>query len=249
MNVVKKASIIAVTVLVIAFSLFLPYISSLTVDHHLGTQIKIMGSNNISLSMSDNIEIIDGAKWFYRPVDMKDEISVESGSVGYDSSSMIELSEYSNLCRLSREDALAAAYETIKELRADVIISEKPTEAVPNLLLSSGEEVTTKTAIYWRCLWIDDNAEAYAAVWIDDKSGQMVSMMMEYTEDFGDEIPEIVYDLGKYCLVHYKAKQIQCRKESDEYYWIDVTVSNNGEETTSSFMVRWQNKELIFFNN
>lgn len=249
MRSVKKASIIAVTVLVIVFSLFLPYISSLTVDHHLGTQIKIMGSNNISLSMSDNIDILDSAKWFYRPIDMKDEISVESGAVGYDSSSMIELSEYSNLCRLSREDALAAAYETMKELNADGIVSGKPTEAVPNLLVSSGDDVTTKTTIYWRCLWIDDISEAYAAVWLDDKSGQMVGMMMDYKEDAENEIPEIVYNLGKYCLVHYKAKQIQCRKESDEYYWIDVTVSNNGEESTSSFMVRWQNKELIFFNN
>ena len=247
MNVAKKASIIAVTVSVIVFSLFLPYISSLTVDH-IGTQIKIMGNNNISLSMSENIEIIDGAKWFYRPVDMKDEISEESGSVGYDSSSMIELSEYSNLCRLSREDALAAAYETIKELNADGIVSGKPTDAVPNLLVSSGDDVTTKTGIYWRCLWINDEAEADAVVWIDDKSGQMVSMMMDYTEDSGDEIPKIVYDLGKYCLVHYKAEKIKYIKESDEYYWIDVTVSNNGEES-ASFMVRWQNRELIFFNN
>ncbi len=247
MKALKKVAIIAVTVSVIVFSLFLPYISSLTVDH-LGTQIKIMGSNNISLSMSDNIDILDGAKWFYRPIDMKDEISEKSGSVGYDSSSMIELSEYSHLCRLSREDVLTAAYETIKELNVDGIVSGKPTDAVPNLLVSSGDDVTTKTGIYWRCLWINDEAEADAVVWIDDKSGQMVSMMMDYTEDSGDEIPKIVYDLGKYCLVHYKAEKIKYIKESDEYYWIDVTVSNNGEES-ASFMVRWQNRELIFFNN
>lgn len=249
MKAVKKISFFAVTILVIAFSLFLPYIASLTVDYHLATQIKIMGSNDISLSMSDGMEILDSVTWFYQPVDINDETSVKSDLGGYDSSSMIELSEYSDLCRLSREDALDAAYETIKELNTDGIISGKPTDAVPKLLVSSGNEVKAKTGVYWRCLWISEDSEANSAIWIDDKSGQMVSMMMDYTEDSDSEIPEIVYDLGKYCLVHYKAKQIQCWKESDEYYWIDVTIENNGEDVAVSIPVRWQNKELIFFNN
>lgn len=249
MKTVKKISIFAVALFVIAFSLFLPYISSLTVDHHLSKQIKEMGSSNISLSLSDNMEILEGLNWFYRPVDMNDEASVKSAALGYDQSSMVELSEYSQMCRLSKERVSFTAVEIIKEINADDFVSGEPTEIIPNLLVSSGEGVTAKTGIYWRCLWIDEQAQANAAIWIDDKSGQMVSLMMEYSDDSDSEIPEIVYDLGKYCLVHYQVDEVQCRKETDEYFFIDLTVNNNGEDFVCSVPVRQQNNELIFFNN
>lgn len=249
MKTVKKISLFAVTLFVIVVSLFLPYISSLTVDHHLSKQIKEMGSSNISLSLSDNMEILEGLNWFYRPVDLNDEASVKSDALGYDRSTMVELSEYSQLCRLSREKVSTVAVEIIKEINAENFVSGEPTEIVPRLMISTGEEVATKTRIYWRCLWIDEEAEANAAIWIDDKSGQMVSLMMEYTDASDSEIPEIVYDLGKYCLVHYQADEVQCRKETDEYFFIDLTVNSNGEDFVCSVPVRQQNNELIFFNN
>lgn len=249
MKTVKKISLFAVTLFVIVFSLFLPYISSLTVDHHLSKQIKEMGSSNISLFLSDNMEILEGLNWFYRPVDLNDEASVKSDALGYDRSTMVELSEYSQLCRLSREKVSTIAVEIIKEINAEEFVSGEPTEIAPKLFISLGEEVTAKTGIYWRCLWMDEEAEAKAAIWIDDKSGQMVSLMMEYTDASDSEIPEIVYDLGKYCLVHYQVDEVQCRKETDEYFFIDLTVNSNGEDFVCSIPVRQQNNELIFFNN
>lgn len=77
MKAVKKISIFAVTVLVIVFSLFLPYISSLTVDYHLGTQIRKMGNNDISLQLSDNMEILESVNLF----SVVEEISVINKSV------------------------------------------------------------------------------------------------------------------------------------------------------------------------
>lgn len=249
MKTVKKISLFAVTLFVIVFSLFLPNISSLTVDYHLGKQIKEIGSSNISLSLSDNMEILEGLNWFYRPMDMNDEASVKSDALGYDRSSMVELSEYSQLCHLSREKVSTVAVEIIKEINAENFVSGEPTEIVPMLMISTGEEVATKTRIYWRCLWLDKEAEADIAIWIDDKSGQMVSLMMEYTDASDSEIPEIVYNLSKYCLVHYQADEVQCRKETDEYFFIDLTVNSNGEDFLYSVPVRQQNNELIFFNN
>ena len=88
MKTVKKISFFAVTLFVIVVSLFLPYISSLTVDHHLSKQIKEMGSSNISLSLSDNMEILEGLNWFYRPVPSQEPDKKDNRAEHYGHSSV-----------------------------------------------------------------------------------------------------------------------------------------------------------------
>lgn len=249
MKAMKKISAFAVTAFLIVFSLFLPYIFSLTIDCHPGTQTKITESNGISLSLSDNMQIIESVSWFYRPVNLNDAASVKSEATGYNQSSMVELPENSQMCRMNSGEVSAAAYEIMQEINAGGSFSGAPTEVVPKLLISSGDEVSAKMCVYWRCLWLGEEAQADAGLWIDDNSGQMVSLMMDYTEKTDSEIPEIVYTIGQYCLVHYQAEEVRCRKESEEYYYIDVTVNDNGEKAVYPILIRWQNRDLLFFNN
>lgn len=253
MKAVKKMSIFAITVLVIVFSLFLPNISSLTVDHHLSKQIKEIGNYDISLQMSDNIEILESVDLFhkllYRDFNaVSDNVSEYDNYSEYGNLSVVELSEYSQVCRLNEEKVKKLAEEVIGNFSKESIADSELMEVTPNLFTRSNDEIAVKSGIYWRCLWIDKNAQA-TAIWIDDKSGQMVSLMMEYTDDSDSEIPEIVYDLGKYCLVHYQVDEVQCRKETDEYFFIDLIVNSNGEDFVYSVPVRWQNRELLFFNS
>lgn len=250
MKAVKKISIFAVTVLVIAFSLFLPYISSLTVDYHLGTQIRKMGNNDISLQLSGNMEILESVNLFYELLYSRD-YSRDSDAVsdydsysGYGNLSVVELSEYSQVCRLNEQKVKKLAAEALEDFSEESIADGEPTEVIPNLLTRSNDDIAVKSGIYWRCLWINKDAQA-TAVWIDDKSGQMVSLMMTYEDETDIEIPEIVYDLGRYCLGHYQADKVQCRKETDEFYYIDVIVN---ESLVYSIPVSWPNRELLFFN-
>ncbi len=250
MKFAKRIYAIVLTFLLIIVGLFLPNLSSSMLDHHLSTQIKQMDNNSISLSLSDNMEILESVDLFYKLLynDDKNTAVYDTNSV-CGNFSAVELSEYSQVCRLNEQKVKQLAAEVINDIAEERAVIGEPTEVTPNLLIRSNNDIAVKSGIYWRCLWIDSESQANAAIWLDDKSGQMVGLMLDYKDDSNDEIPQIVYDLGKYCLVHYQADQVHCRKETDEYYFIEVTVKNGSEDIMCSIPIRWQNKELIFFNN
>lgn len=249
MKSAKKIFAFIFTFLLIIAGFFLPNLSSLTLDHHLSTQIKQMGNNSISLSLSDNTEILESVDLFYKLLfnDERNSENYDSYAV-YGNFSSVELSEYSQVCRLNEQKVKQLAAEVMNDIVKDGAAFGEPTEVTPKLLIRSNDDIAVKSGIYWCCLWLDTDSQA-EALWIDDKSGQMVGLMLDYTDNSNDEIPKIIYDLSKYCLVHYQADRVHCRKETEEYYFIEIAVKNGDEDIVCSVPVRWQNKELIFFNN
>lgn len=236
----KKIASVVGTVLLVFVGLFLPDLSSIAVDKHLSMQIKQMKNNEISLSLTNNMEILES-------VDLFNKLLTNTGDPEQYKSSVVELKEYSQVCRLNEKKVKQFAVEIMNTVLPDGDVQGEPDEAEPILMLGSDGEEAAESGIYWRCLWIDDDAQS-VALWIDDNNGQMVHLMVDYTDHSNDEIPQIIYDLGKYCLTHYQADRVQCRKDYDECYVIEVMVKNGEEDFVYPIHICWVNRELIFFN-
>lgn len=239
-----------VTIIILFLGLYMPYFSSLVLDNHLRTQVKQIENNNVSLNLSENIDFFERASLFNRLI-----------SEGYFE---VELAENSQICDLDANAVKILATEVIASIEAGGTVKGEP-EVTPVLLVGTNDESVTQSGVYWRCCWNDTDGESQI-LWLDDKSSQMVGLMLgctdlfEQADDYADSseqtksyvgssdenIPETVIKLGNYCYENYKADNLEFQNEGDGIYII--TLIREEDELKYPITVYLHNNELLFFN-
>ncbi len=217
------------------------------VDYYFYNSVDQMENKKISLDLSASEEDIKNA-WSFFNLTILDS-----------NASIIEISEKSKVCNFT--------YNQIKTISSGIFeqlgildYNYNDFKAVPNLFisLSNENERVAKSAVYWRCSWMDKN-NIQQVMWIDDINGKLVGLFMninningeivldgsEKSVDYQDsDIPRAVMALVEYCKKNYQVDNVRCKKERNGNYIIEMI--NKGDDNVMAISVYLDDKNLFF---
>ncbi len=245
MKIIKKSVLYLCVLLIIATGFFMPELVSKGIDYGLHNKIQQMENKAVSLvfpeSEEDNLN-----SWIFFNQIISDPYST-----------VVEISEKLKIYHLTYDKIKAISDETLTYFGFNHNDYEK-FEAVPNLFISSDDNTV---AVYWRCRWINKKGSEQI-MWIDDNGGKMVGLLfngnMSKTKtesDIGNEastsdsdIPESIRTLSEYCKENYQTVNVNCRKEMENHYVIEMIVKENGYELIYPIPVDFEENNYLIFN-
>lgn len=173
--------------------------------------------------------------------------------------------------QMTSEEVENIALEIMGKLAISGLIYSDPPKVTP--VLVANKDIPEMSGVFWYCIWSEasdiNEVSQNDVLWIDDKSGQMVSLqqrikvshkimkntdtleIVQFVESDGMLFHKTALMLAEFCRLYYPVDDVKLtlEKERDNFsrYTLTLIRNNNNQDDTYEIPIRFQDN-WIYFN-